>query len=751
MPSLVRKSLALLSLLSLPVTLVLLSGGAASARVAKTTSTATAASAVKSTSLGTVSPTFAGPAATGCASGCSLLTGPFPSPSTANLPTSSPAAVAAAKTAATAKQLAAAAAAPDARHAMPSPAAPRVDVSGGADPPAPTVSCQPLGPGCDPISTSAGGSVGVKGLNAVDSGTLATNPLGDIEPADQGLCAGNGDVVETNNIGEILVFNQRLHRLSSPIPDDTLMGLTGRGWSSGGDPSCLYDSSNGGHWFFTEIVSASSEANGGAFTGCFGAAANGCYEGVAVTAGSNPFGPYNVYFVKADYNPSEPGYPYLLNDFAKISTTRDAFLLFYDEFPLNGSVPGIGGGFFNGAQELAFNKNALEQGLPVSNSNGTPNQNFNVAIENMGLLPTPDGTCASDNTLHLPGITCWFTVIPAQAPDPSQYDNSHGGSGFMLASLDFYGFAGTVPSSGANQIAVFDWTGLSGLNSTGCRACSSVHFGGQLFSGVQFYNDPAMTNGSGAQGAQKAGPIPLGDECGAAGLSTGKPPPASCPEGGIATNDDGFFQVSQAQDQLWGAVDTEINQAFRSEAAPEMHVGAAYWVVGTRSFDRFGIFSLTSQGYVSARHEDLEFPAVAAEGLPWQDGGNGGAIMGFTLSGNGGPAGADNGGFYPSTAFGRLTSTSGGLLGSIHVADLGQSPTDGFSEYQGYPGTTRPRWGDYSWAIFVPWSGGKIDFATNYIQYPNCTGSAFTLALATCGGTRDGFANWGTSVNYVVP
>ena len=138
---------------------------------------------------------------------------------------------------------------------------------------------------------------------------------------------------------------------------------------------------------------------------------------------------------------------------------------------------------------------------------------------------------------------------------------------------------------------------------------------------------------------------------------------------------------------------------------------------------------------------------MAAEGFPSQDGGNGGAIMDFTLSGND---------FFPSTAFGRLSSTSGDLLGSIHVADLGQSPQDGFTEYQilapqQFPGQTRPRWGDYSWAIFVPFTGGKIDFATNYIQYPNCTGSAFTLTLATCGGTRDGMANWGTSVNYVVP
>ena len=99
-----------------------------------------------------------------------------------------------------------------------------------------------------------------------------------------------------------------------------------------------------------------------------------------------------------------------------------------------------------------------------------------------------------------------------------------------------------------------------------------------------------------------------------------------------------------------------------------------------------------------------------------------------------------------------MTSTSGGLLGTIHIADLGQSPQDGFTEYRAHSGVrTRPRWGDYSWAIFVPWTGGKIDFATNYIQYPNCTASAFTLTLGTCGGTRDGLANWGTSVNYVVP
>lgn len=100
----------------------------------------------------------------------------------------------------------------------------------------------------------------------------------------RGLCAGKGYVVEDNNIGEILVFNTALHRESAVIPLDTLMGLTAKGWSSGGDISCLYDYSDGGHWFFTEFASASSEASGGPFVGCFNAVANTCYEAIAVTA-----------------------------------------------------------------------------------------------------------------------------------------------------------------------------------------------------------------------------------------------------------------------------------------------------------------------------------------------------------------------------------------------------------------------------------------------------------------------------------
>jgi hypothetical protein len=364
----------------------------------------------------------------------------------------------------------------------------------------------------------------------------------------------------------------------------------------------------------------------------------------------------------------------------------------------------------------------------------------------MGLDTTPDGTCASVGA-------CWYQVIPAQSPDPSQYDNSNGGSGFMLAPLDFFG-------AGDNRIATFAWTGLSNLLSYLCATCSSIGFVGQLFTGVQsYFNYPGFI------APQKAGPIPLGDAFSHNTTDTGGPfgdggcaiasnPSGQCPVGGINTNGDGFTQVSYAQNQIWGAISTEISQKYTSGMTTtfETHAGAAYWIIGTSTFDSGGSFTVTDQAYVSAKHEDIEFPAMAAGGTVAQDGGSGRALIAFTLSGNGGPTHADGGGYFPSTAWGRLSRNSHGLINrAIFIADLGMSPQDGFTEYDLF-GTVnfRPRWGDYSWAIFLPNSGGKVLFATNYIQFQNCADPAFAVD-PSCGGTRDSLANWGTSINFATP
>ena len=598
----------------------------------------------------------------------------------------------------------------------------------GSDPPPvagipPTVNCvNSGGQGCYPISPGSGNAASnPHGLSAVNSRPFT------VEPPDQGLCAGNGYAIESANLGEIRVFDSSLAPVSGVISLDSLMGLTAKGWSSGGDVMCTYDGANGGHWFIIQIVSASTEASGGPFGGCFAGVPDTCYEGIAVSTTSDPLGSYNVYFLNANTVNNDPGSDsnplcysttfcpsgILLNDYAKIATTNDALLMFYDEFPLYGG--------FNGAQEFAFSKNALETGSST----------VNVAVENMGsapnLYPIPANGQFQPGAYDCSFGLCWYQVIPAQT-DPSQYDNSNGGTGFMVASLDFFGF-------GDNRVAVFDWTGLSSLNSPGCSTCSSIAFGGQLLTGLTTYQDEggacpvtdyySVSTFFGLS-AQKAGPTPLGDNCALLGHGLTSP----CSENGIATNGDGATDAFYGNGEVWTAVSTIVTQKF-NHGASELHVGAAYWGVQVPDIANGGHFTIGDQGIISAAHEDIEFPSVAVGGRS--------VLVAFTLSGDGGPTGADGGGFYPSTAYLLLSGSDH----TIHVADAGQAPQDGFTQYRP---DTRPRWGDYSQAVFDSGTG-RFYFSTEFIQ-TSCSDSTF-LADHTCGGTRAPAANWGTSINYL--
>jgi hypothetical protein len=597
------------------------------------------------------------------------------------------------------------------------------------------VSC---GTSCESVSSSGGVKTNPYGLNAFEETTtfsaLAATPNYTIEPPDQGICANSQFVVEALNIGEIQVYSaSTLQPVSNGYTTfDSLMALAKQGtsgWSSGGDIMCNYDYGNGGHWIFTEFVSASPEkplvAGGqpGPFQGCFVGIKDSCYEGIAVSVTNNPLGKYYVYFYNPNKINNDPGVGYFLNDYVKTATTRDAFMMFYDEFNQNGTTipacPAFGCGGFNGAQQVAFNKNALENGWSASK--------VTAAYENMGnaknLYPIPANGAfqpapASCFSGVYAGFVCWYQVIPAQSADPSQYDNSNGGTGYMFASLDFLG-------AGDNRAAVFAWSDLSALNSAGCSSCSSITFGGKLLTTPVVYRDEGVDclvqyGGVCGLGKQKAGPIPLGDNCGPL-IPTST---ASCPEGGIATNGDGATQASYGNGHVWGAIATGLVQKFASST--EVHLGAAFWEIAASG----GSASLTSGGYVSPAHADVEFASMAAMD-------SGGALISFTLSGKA---------FYPSSAYDTISSS--GTVGSfITITALGKSPTDGFTEYQGYPGTTRPRWGDYGGAIYVPTLG--VVFASEYIEHPNCSSNAFLSSGGSCGGTRALNGNWGSSINIL--
>jgi len=433
-------------------------------------------------------------------------------------------------------------------------------------------------------------------------------------------------------------------------------------------------------------------------------------------------GSYNVYYLDPNKVNNDPGKGYLLNDFAKVAVSGNAILLFYDEFNLNSSTyprcPEFGCFGFNGAQEFAFNKNALEKGLPASS--------VTVAYENMGnaknLYPIPGNRpfqpeSASCFAGRYAGAVCWYQVIPAQTTGAV----SNSDQAYMMASLDFFGV-------GDNRVAVFSWNGLSALTSEKCAQCSEITFGGELLQTQLVYMDeglscPASQGGFCGLGTQRSGLTPLGDFCATFGLNSSDV--TSCPESGIASNGDGVTQVWNTGSTLWTSVSTLIVQSFKSGKS-ETHIGAAYWAVDPSEN------SIVQQGYITALHADMEFPSLAV-------GSSENALMAFTLSGND---------YYPSSAYVWITGKQ-----SIHITAAGKAPQDGFTEYIGYPpaSNTRPRWGDYSQAVFVP-GVQKIFFATEYIQYPNCNDQAFINGingLLTCGGTRTVFTNWGTSISFV--
>ena len=186
--------------------------------------------------------------------------------------------------------------------------------------------------------------------------------------------------------------------------------------------------SNGGHWFFTEIVSASPEASGGAFTGCFAGVANKCYEGIAVSQGSSPFGPYHVYFLNADYNPAEPGYPSLLNDFAKIGVTRDAFMMFYDEFPLHGRCPASAAASST-ARRSSRSTRPRSSGAAGHAVKRVAEPRVQRGAREHGPAPHPGRDLRRRQRAARRGITCWVAVIPAQPAAPASSTTATAGPG----------------------------------------------------------------------------------------------------------------------------------------------------------------------------------------------------------------------------------------------------------------------------------------------------------------------------------
>lgn len=264
------------------------------------------------------------------------------------------------------------------------------------------------------------------GLNLFDE--RYSGPAGQhnfqFEPPDQGLCAGNGYVVDGVN-DAMSVYNQSTGtRVAGPTSLNAFFGFPPQIGSATGppygprptDPSCYYDP--GTQRFFFTILTLDYRTNG-------------TWGGVneldtAVSTTSNPLGSWHIWRVNVTFN-GPSGCP-CLADFPHIAADANGFYITVDNFPL------VHGGY-NDAQVYAFSKQAME-----GNSTSISGWYFDTT-----------GMVTGD-----PGYKVWPATAPA-----GKYETNAGGTEYFLSST--YDACAACTTSD-NRIAVWALTHTSNLS-----------------------------------------------------------------------------------------------------------------------------------------------------------------------------------------------------------------------------------------------------------------------------------------------
>ena len=289
-----------------------------------------------------------------------------------------------------------------------------------------------------------GNAIGFAGLTTVD--TANTNGFV-VSPPDQGLCVGNGFVLETINL-VMAVYSKTGKQLTAPESANAFFGADPAATFLS-DPRCYYDRPTQ-RWFVS-------------ITNVFNSTTNRSNLYLAVSQTSDPRQGFTVYSIDTtddglDGTPADPG----------CTTDSPCFgdqpLLGADAFGIYLSTNefGVFSNVFNGAQIYALSKKELEAGTL-----GT--------MVHIGNLPLAEGTA--------------YSVQPASSPDLE--DETGSGVEYFLSALDF---TGTLD----NRIAVWALTNTKSL----AKPVPNVSLQNTVIKSEVYGQPPNAT--------QKAGPFPLG-------------------------------------------------------------------------------------------------------------------------------------------------------------------------------------------------------------------------------------------------
>ena len=263
-------------------------------------------------------------------------------------------------------------------------------------------------PAPDPNKVKNGGNqVGFEGLTTVD--TANTNGF-TVTPPDQGLCVGNGFVMETINL-VTAVYNKIGIQLTTPISVNSFFGADPAATFLS-DPRCYYDIPTQ-RWFVS-------------ITNVFNSTTNRSNLYLAVSESSDPTRGYTIYSIDTSDDglngtPNNPGCTPCFGDQPLLGADSFGIYITTNEF-------GVFNNTFNGAQVYALSKATLEAG-------GLP------TVVHIGNLSLAEGIA--------------YSLQPASSPDLKEETSP--GLEYFLSALDFNG---TLD----NRIAVWALTNTRSLS-----------------------------------------------------------------------------------------------------------------------------------------------------------------------------------------------------------------------------------------------------------------------------------------------
>lgn len=402
-----------------------------------------------------------------------------------------------------------------------------------------------------PVVNGTGGAAGFNGLDdfqqtAAGTGIYANSQF-DVTPPDQGLCVGNGDLVEPINLA-VRVYSTTGTPLTAAVPLNQFVGVAPETTNGGApfgpflsDPRCYYDPGTA-RWFLSVLQFSVDPA-----TGAFG---NTAVQYVAVSQTADPAGTWTIYsFPTTDDGtagtPSDPGCP-CFGDQPLLGADANGIYITTNEYSITGPA-------FNGAQIYALSKTGLETGTNTTVTHLQPGSDPSV-------------------TATLGGVA--FSIQPATSP-ASGYQSAANGTEYFQSALDF----GAAPALGtrANDIAVWSLTDTASLNTASPAPVLSA----VVVPSEEYTQPPNAAQAPGTLIVNTKLPL-------------------------LDANDDRMNQVVYAGGHLWSG----LNSAVKTPQGPTL-AGLAWFATSPATSAAGTLSAtMAGQGYLGVNQEDVIFPSI---------------------------------------------------------------------------------------------------------------------------------------------